>query len=85
MSPAILDRLIAILCRTVPIDQRPRAAKAEGGTLLEDLGIDDLDKVTIACAVDEEWRIEVSDHEMDRWLTVSDIAGTIEHHAQVRA
>ncbi len=46
-------------------------------TLVEDLGMDSLDALEVAMALEEEFRIEVSDEEVATWETVADLQRAI--------
>jgi acyl carrier protein len=41
--------------------------------LFDELGMDSLDHVGLAMAVEEEFQIEISDEEAEKWKRVSDI------------
>jgi acyl carrier protein len=71
----IVSRLQALIARVVrhrlPIARVPTQAD------FYDLCIDPLERVLIAHAVEIEWSIELTDAEIDAWLTVEDVATSI--------
>ena len=52
--------------------------------LKEDLLIDQLDRLTIACALDEDLGIEIPDADLTEWETVADVAATVARLAAPR-
>lgn len=59
----------------IDIINRYARVKAEhGDESLTDLGLDALDLMGIALAVEEEHGVYVSDAEIERWMTVGDVA-----------
>lgn len=53
----------------------------EPGTLLADLRLDGLDCQSIACDLDEAYGIEIPDTDVESWLTLADIAATLQRLA----
>lgn len=47
-------------------------------SFIDDLGADSLDLVELVMAAEEEFGIEVSDEEAEKWLIVSDAAKSID-------
>lgn len=45
--------------------------------LRRDLGADNLDTVELTMAIEEEFRIRISDDQADRWQTPSDLLATV--------
>jgi acyl carrier protein len=45
---------------------------------LSDLKVDPLDRLGIACALDEEFLIEIPDEDEEGWKTVGDVLETIQ-------
>lgn len=81
MMSLVPSKLIEILTRTV--DPLRRLAIAPDASLAEDLGFDDLDKITVAQECDEHWLIEIAEHEWRQWQTVEDIRATVERHVGI--
>lgn len=48
--------------------------------LLEDLGMDELDRVDIAMDIEDEFEVEVGDEALEKFVTVEDIVNFIENH-----
>ena len=46
-------------------------------SLLDNLGIDSLDRVEITMIIEEEFLVEIDDEKADIWETVQDIINTI--------
>jgi acyl carrier protein len=67
MHPA-WPMLLAIIGPMLPT---PRAV--EPGTLLADLGLDDLDRDVIAMELGDATGIHIGDDAARRWLTISDV------------
>jgi len=51
-------------------------------SLAKDLGADSLDRMELLMALEEEFRIEISDDEADRLKTVADVVAFVEKKAQ---
>ena len=52
---------------------------------IEDFGADSIDAVELAMAVEEEFNINVPDHELLKLLTVADVIRFVETHAYEEA
>lgn len=48
--------------------------------LVDDLGLDSLERVTIALALEEKFGVEISDMTIAKWRVVSDIAASVAAH-----
>lgn len=73
----VIDRVLALVARQLRHpDQHSRLAA--DAALEGDLRIDAIDRLCISCAVEEEWRIDLTDHEIEAWHCVADIARSIE-------
>ena len=48
--------------------------------LIEDLGADELDRIELTMALEEEFGICISDDEADKWATVGDVVSYIENN-----
>lgn len=51
--------------------------------LIEDLGLDSLDAISLAIALEEEFSIEIPDDDLETLLTVKDVCDYVERHAKV--
>ncbi len=51
-----------------------------GASFIEDLGADSLDIVELVMALEEEYRMEISDEDAEKIRTVKDVVDYIEHH-----
>lgn len=62
----------------IEIINRYALYKAErGDEALEDLGLDCIDKMSIALDIEEERGVYVSDADIERWVHVSDVARVV--------
>lgn len=61
---------------------RARCPVEPHALLAGDLGLDAIDRITVACALDEAFGIELPDAEIEAWHTVADIARSVEAHHQ---
>ena len=52
---------------------------------IDGLGLDALDSVTLACAVEEALGVELRDAEIEAWVTVGDIVASVERRGRVAA
>ena len=53
-------------------------AVTEDADLIADLGADSLDSVEIVMAIEEEFRVDISDEEAEKWETPGDIIRYLE-------
>lgn len=65
----MLDRLVGIILAANPIP----AEVLEDDLLEDDLGFDSLDLVELVNAVEQEFRVNISDDEMAEFQTVGDV------------
>lgn len=80
ISPTVMSRVIALV-RQVTVE--PRRSWVTGDALLSDkLGIGMVDRARIAASVDGEFATELPQHAVDDWLTVADIARSVERYAR---
>lgn len=75
-GPDIISTVVAKVTATVHPTRRWKVGAP--ATLKDDLGLDQVDRLTIACAIDEALGIEIPDREIERWETVADVAETAE-------
>lgn len=78
-GPDIISTVVAKVTATVHPTRRWKVGAP--ATLKDDLGLDQVDRLTIACAIDEALGIEIPDHEIERWETVADVTETAERIA----
>lgn len=74
IHPDILAQVIRRITATTHAERRWKV----GGqaSLKQDLCLDALDRLTIACALDEDLGIEIPDADLTAWETVADVAAT---------
>jgi acyl carrier protein len=76
-TPAISARIRSIVGKVVHPDLQH---KLSDDALLADLNLDGIDMTCIAMDVEEAWHFELRDPEIERWVTVKDIAASVERH-----
>lgn len=76
LSPVQSEAWPTLLAIMGPMLPSPRTM--EPGTLLADLGLDDLDRDVIAMELGDALQIEISDASARQWITVADIIITAE-------
>lgn len=63
------------------INQHTHAARrwkiGGGASLADDLGLDNLDRQSLACDLDEHFAIEIPDQALTEWVFVTDVAQTV--------
>jgi len=70
----VLAGLAAIIAEEVEVD----AASVSGDqTLLNDLDIDSLSRLTIATQAEDEFKVSIPDEEINKFVTVGDLADFI--------
>ncbi|HLJ91478.1 MAG TPA: acyl carrier protein [Candidatus Angelobacter sp.] len=75
-------KIKAIVSKTLKID----AAKFDMETpLMDELGADSLDAISIALDVDDEFGIHVDDHEIGEFKTCGQIVSAVLNHLQNKA
>lgn len=77
--PDALAIAVSAITATVHPDLRWKIGPQ--ASLKHDLGLDQIDRLTIACAIDEALGIEIPDADVHRWETVSDVAETAQRMA----
>lgn len=55
-----------------------RAPEIEPDSMLADIGFDALDRVSLACALDEHFEIELPDAMIESWERVADVIASVE-------
>lgn len=80
-APGFHEMIQAVVGPLIDIPRMPM----EPGTLLADLGLDDLDTATIAVELDVLYGIEIPDADVEKWLTLADIAATLDRLVPARA
>ncbi len=77
---SVQSRIIAIVSQTLKI----KPAEFHIGTsLVEELGADSLDAISIALDVDEEFGIHVDDAELRKFNTCNDIIAAVMRHLNI--
>lgn len=71
----IKDKIIAIIKDCFPVISDRVNISVQ---LIEDLNIDSLDMVVMVFALEEEFDIEITDEDFEKWVTVQDIVNYIE-------
>lgn len=73
MSYVRVARIVAPLLRTgFAVAVAPRAI------LAADLGMDSLDRQTLACELDEAFGIDIPDDDVAAWCTLSDVGASVD-------
>ncbi len=71
------EKVKEAMIETLRVDEEKIALEA---TLADDLGIDSLDAVELAMALEEEFGIKLSDDELQAMKTVKDIVDGVDKH-----
>lgn len=71
------EKVKEAMIETLRVDEEKIALEA---TLADDLGIDSLDAVELAMALEEEFGIKLSDDELQAMKTVKDIVDSVDKH-----
>ena len=66
----MIEKINEILQRIVKLD--------EGITILRDLDVDSMQLVSLVCAVEDEFDIEITDKEIKRIITIGDLINYIQ-------
>lgn len=72
-----LERIKNKMVETLGVDEEKINLEAN---LADDLGIDSLDAVELAMALEEEFDIKLSDDELQELITVLDVQNCVEKH-----
>lgn len=76
MKMNIYERVIEIMIDNLGVDE---SDLNEETRLVEDLGVDSLDMVELAMELEEEFKVNLPDEEMESLKTVGDIVKCIEN------
>lgn len=71
------EKIKEAMVDTLRVDEEKIVLEA---SLADDLGIDSLDAVELAMALEEEFGIKLSDDELQAMKTVKDIVNSVEKH-----
>ena len=77
---SIENKIRAIVARNLKIDAEKVGRDVR---LLEDLGADSLDALSIAMDIDREFGIKVDDNEISLFRTCGEIASAVSRHLEV--
>jgi acyl carrier protein len=75
---SIEQKIKAIIIEQLGVDEEEVAPKA---SFVEDLGADSLDIVELVMAMEEEFKIEIPDEDVENLKTVQDVTNYIRQHA----
>jgi acyl carrier protein len=70
MNDELFERLRAVLCDELDI---PMEKLTPTSSLIEDLGADSLDLVSVAMEVEEKFAVEIGERELLKMKTVGDV------------
>lgn len=73
----IFDKVVEILCDQLGLDENDITMSSD---VMEDLGADSLDVVTLIMSFEDEYGISISDDEAQNFRTVGDIVSYIENN-----
>ncbi|MBQ5734761.1 MAG: acyl carrier protein [Lachnospiraceae bacterium] len=73
----MLDRIKQVILEYVEIEE---SKISEDTNLIEDLGLNSYDLMSLAGAMEEEFDIEISDRDVTNIVTVGDLMEYIEEH-----
>ena len=76
--PAEITTIIRATIEAHHICWRPPEIEDESS--LDDIGFDHLDKMSLACALDEHFDIYLPDAVIEGWHTVGDVVASVEAH-----
>jgi acyl carrier protein len=81
-SETVESRVTAIIARNLKVEV---SQVGRDTRLIEDLGADSLDALTIAMDVDREFGIKVDDSEISKFRTRGEIASAVTQHLEAQA
>ncbi len=73
----IFDKVVEILCNQLGVDEDSITMYSD---VMEDLGADSLDVVTLIMSFEDEYGISISDEDAQNFRTVGDIVSYIENN-----
>lgn len=76
MSKTVEERVISLIANATALDE----AVLTGTDTYQELGLDSLDRVDLAMAVEDEFNIIITDEQMKSFETISDTVSFIEEH-----
>lgn len=82
IHPDVLATAIRHISETTPVPLRWKVGPQ--ASLKDDLCLDNLDRLTIACAIDEDLSVEIDEAAIAAWETVADIVATADRLAERR-
>ena len=74
----IYDKIVRVLCDQLGIEEDKISSSSD---IVEDLGADSLDVVTLLMSFEDEFGITIEDDEAQNFRTVGDIVSYIESNA----
>jgi acyl carrier protein len=79
MSEQTIDqRVRAVIAEQLGVEE---SAVVDTASLMDDLGADSLDCVEVLIAIEEEFDIEITEEDAEKWFTVDDIIEYVTEHA----
>lgn len=76
--PALTEKVVQLIAGELAYRRKGRTASiALESQLVQDLEIDELDRVSITCALEETFDFECSDQVLLAWATVDDVVRTV--------
>jgi acyl carrier protein len=82
LEPELVERkIVTLVARNLKVDE---ARVALDTSLIEELGADSLDALTIALDVDREFGIKVDDSEVGSFRTCREIASAVVRHLKTQ-
>ena len=76
---AVQERVKAIIVEQLGVDEAEVTPEAK---FVDDLGADSLDTVELVMALEEEFKLEISDEDAEKIQTVGDAVRYISEHAK---
>jgi acyl carrier protein len=81
MAAGIEEKVKGIIVEQLGVDESEVTGEAK---FVDDLGADSLDTVELVMALEEEFKLEISDEDAEKIATVGDAVRYIESHAGKR-
>ena len=73
----VLDKIIDIISEQLELD---KSVIKETSLLVDDLGAGSLDIIDLAMSIEDEFKIELPDDELDKIKTIGELAKYVESH-----